>query len=162
MPTKLFAITFSIILLLFQPSFLLGQTVSEQKDWDNVQSLSAGVKLSVETKDGRKIKGKLDNISSSEINLIGGDGKAISLKKEDIRRIYRFSKGLKAKSILIGTGLGAGVGAGAALLLLGATGGSDDTSGIIATGLLIGAGVGAAIGAAAGLGDRKFLIYKSK
>ena len=162
MTTKLFALIFTIVLLLIQPSFLLGQRVSEQPGWETVQALSAGTKLSVETKDGKIKKGKLDNVSSTVITLTAKGGKTVSFNRDEIRKIYRLEKGLKAKSTLIGTGIGAGVGAGAALILLASTGGSDDFSGIVATGLLIGAGVGAALGSIAGLGSRKFPVYESK
>lgn len=161
MTTKLFALTFTIILLLFQPLFMLGQDATGQQDWAAVQALSTGVKLLVETKDGKKLKGKLSNASSTTLALTDNN-RTISLNRDDIQKIYQLRSGSRVTSALLGAAIGAGVGAGAALALLGATGGSDDTTGIIGRGTLIGAGIGIALGAAVGKGSRRVLIYESK
>jgi len=161
MTTKLFALTFTVILLFSQPLFLLGQDAAGQQDWTAVQTLSSGVKLLVETKDGKRLKGKLNNASSTILALTANN-KTTDLERDDIQKIYQLRGGSRGTSALIGTAVGAGVGAVAALALLGATGGSDDTTGIIGRGTLIGAGIGTALGAAFGKGSRRVLIYESK
>lgn len=163
MTTKLFAVTFTIVLLFSQSSFLLGQNTSQQQDWTVVQNLSTGIKLLVETKDGKRIKGNLNNVSATTLTLSRNQTTA-NFNKDDIRKIYQFSSGggSRAKSALIGTAVGAGVGAGGAAIALGSTGGSDDTTGILTTGILIGAGIGAVIGLVAGKGSKRVLIYESR
>lgn len=161
MTTKLFTLTFTIILLLFQPLFMLGQDAPGQQDWAAVQTLSAGVKLLVETKDGKRFKGKLSSASSTTLALTTNN-KTTDLNRDDIQKIYQLRGGSRVTSALLGAAIGGGVGAGAALALLGATGGSDDTTGIIGRGTLIGAGIGTALGAAIGKGSRRVLIYESK
>ena len=161
MTTKLFSLTFTILLLLSQPSFLLGQAVNQQQDWGAIQALSSGVKLLIETKDGKRFKGTLNNASAATLAL-SRNNRTENLNKDDIQKIYRLDSGSRAKSTLIGTAVGAGVGAGGAAILLAATGGSDDTTGILGNGILIGAGIGAIIGLVAGKGNRRVLIYESK
>lgn len=117
--------------------------------------------MQVETKDGKRLKGKLTSASSTTLALTVNN-KPIDLNKEDIQKIYQLSGGSRVTSALLGAAIGAGVGVGAALALLGATGGSDDTTGILGRGILIGAGIGTAVGAAIGKGSRRVLIYESK
>jgi hypothetical protein len=162
MTTKLFALTFIVLLLLSQPPLLLGQDVAEQQQgWAAVQALTSGVKLQIETKDGKQIKGKLNNASETTLTLTR-NGTTAKLNRDDIQKIYQLRGGSRATSTLIGTAAGAGVGTGASLALLAATGGSDDFNGILATGILIGAGIGAAVGLLAGKGNKRILIYESR
>jgi hypothetical protein len=161
MTTKLFSLAVTILLLLSQPLFLLGQAANQQEEWAAVQTLSSGVKLLIETKDGKRFKGTFNNASLATIALTRNN-RTENLNKDDIQKIYQLGNGSRAKSTLLGTAIGAGVGAGGAAILLGATGGSDDTTGILGKGLLIGAGIGAIIGLAAGKGSRRVLIYESK
>jgi hypothetical protein len=161
MTTKLFALTFTVFLFFAQPSLLLGQSVSQTQDWAAVEALAPGVKLLVETKDGKQVKGKLKNVSAGALAL-DRKNRTENFNKDEIKIIYRLSNGSRAKSLLIGTAAGVGVGAGAALIALGATGGSDDGTGIVAAGTLIGGGVGALLGLVAGKGSRRTLIYEAR
>jgi hypothetical protein len=161
MTTKLFSVTFTVLLLLSHPSFLLGQAVNQQQDWAAVQALSSGVKLLIETKNGKQLKGKLNNSSAATL-VLTRNNRTENLNRDDIQKIYELGGGSRAKSTAIGAAVGAGVGGGGAAILLGATGGSDDTAGILGQGILIGAGIGAIIGLAAGKGSRRVLIYESK
>ena len=161
MTTKLFALTFSVFLLLSQPSFLLGQSVAgQQQDWKVVQALTSGDNLSIETKDGKRLKGKLRNTSETMLTLTR-KSKTVEINKDEIKKIYQLSGGSRAKSALIGTTIGAGAGAGASLITLGSTGGSDDTTGIVGKGVLIGSGIGLLFGLLVGKGSKRVLIYES-
>lgn len=122
MTTKLFALSFTIILLLSQPMLLLGKSVPQQQDWAAVQALSTRVKLLIETKDGKQFKGELSNASMTTLSITRNN-RPISLNKDDIQRIYQLSSGSRAKSVIIGTAAGAGLGAGGAAI---AVGSSDD------------------------------------
>lgn len=161
MTTKLFALTFTILLLLSQPPLLLGQNVPEQQGWEAVQALSSGINLLIETKDGKRHKGRLNNASVTTLTLTRNN-RTTNLNKDDIQKIYQLSGGSRATSTLLGTAIGAGVGAGAAAVALGATGGSDDTAAIVTKGILIGAVIGAVVGLVVGKGSRRVLIYESR
>jgi hypothetical protein len=161
MTIKLFSLFFIVLLLLTQPPLLLAQNVPQQQNWATIQALSPGVKLLIETNDKKRFEGKLRSATETTLTLDRSSG-AANLNKTDIQRIYRLGGGSRVKTAVIGTAVGAGVGAGASLVLLGATGGSDDFNGILGTGILIGAGIGAALGAALGKSRRRELIYESK
>jgi hypothetical protein len=162
MTTKLFALSFTILLLFSQPSFLLGQNVLQQQDWTAVQNLSKGVKLLIETKDGKSLKGNLNNLSAT-ILILTRNNTTTTLNRDDIRKIYQFSRGgSRVKSALIGTAIGAGVGAVGAGVALGATGGSDDTTAVVTSGILIAAAIGAVVGLVVGKGSRRELVYESR
>lgn len=162
MTTKLFALTIAVFLLLSQPSITLAQSASQQQEWTAVEALASRVKLSIETKNGKQLKGNFNNASSTTLSL-SRKNKTETINRDDIRKIYQLtSGGSRGKSTAIGAGVGAGVGAGGAAIALGATGGSDDTSGIVISGMLIGAGIGAVIGLLAGNGSKRTLIYESK
>lgn len=160
---KIFALSFSIFLLLSQPVFLFGQTVAgERSDWTAVQSLRSGAKIAVETKDGRRLKGKLNAASPTELSLTG-EGKTAQLNRDEVKKIYQLiSGGSRAKAALIGAALGAGTGAGASAIALGSSGGSDDTSGIVGKGVLIGAGIGLVVGLLVGRSGKRVLVYESR
>jgi hypothetical protein len=162
MTTKLFALTIAVFLLLSQPSLSLGQSASQQQDWTAIEALASGVKLLMETKNGKQLKGNFNNASNTTI-VITRKNRTETINRDDIQKIYQLSSGgSRGKSTLIGAGVGAGVGAGGAAIALGATGGSDDFSGIMARGILIGAGIGAVIGLLAGNGSKRTLIYESR
>jgi hypothetical protein len=163
MTIKLFALTLSVILLLSQPSFLLAQVASPPQDWASVEALAAGVNLQIETKDGKRLKGKLSSVSPTALELVTRNNGTTSVNKDVIRKIYQVSRsGSRAKSAAIGAAVGAGFGAGLSLVALIATGGSDDSGGILAKGILLGAGIGGGIGLAAGKGSRRVLVYESR
>lgn len=163
MTAKLFTLTLSVLLLLSQPSFLMAQNASSPQDWATVEALPAGSSLQIETKNGKRLKGKLSSASASALALGTRGNGTTSLNKDDIRKIYQVrASGSRGKTAAIGTAVGAGLGAGLALAALAATGGSDDFGGILAKGVLIGAGIGAGIGLAVGKGNRRTLVYESK
>lgn len=162
MTSKFFALTLTLLLFVSQPLFLLAQDVpKQQQDWTAIQALAAGTKLEIETKAGKRLKGKLNTASDTTIALFHNNT-TVNLNRDEIQRIYRLSGGSRATSTAIGVAVGAGAGAGISAAALGATSGSDNTTGILATGILIGTGIGAALGAALGKGSRRVLIYESK
>lgn len=161
MSTKLFSLSFIVVTLLSQPAILLAQDASEQRGWATIRAVTAGDKLLIETRNGERTEGRLSNTSDTAITLTR-DNKTINLSRDQVLRIYRLSGRSRVKPTLIGTGVGAGIGAGAAAAVLGATGGSDETTAFVALITVVGAGVGAAIGALAGKGRRRTLIYESQ
>jgi hypothetical protein len=159
MTTNHLAPFYAVILALAQPLILFAQENVRQRDWAVIQSTSAGSKLEIETKENKRIKGQLSQVSDTMVTVIHKN-KPVSIDRENVQRVYILSEGSRTKNFLIGTGLGAGGGAGAALTLLGATGGSDESGAIIMIGVGIGAGIGAVIGALTGGSEKRTLIYE--
>jgi len=151
----------SVLLFIFaflvQPVSLFAQT--SKSDWSAVRSLEIGTKISIETKDNRKVSGRLSGVSETGVTIATDTGTQ-TVDQTNIRMLFR-NKGSAAKPVIIGAAVGAGVGAGAAAGLLGATGGSDSTNAILGKGIAIGAAVGAGIGALVG-SRRKVLVYESR
>lgn len=162
MMTKLFALSLSVFLLFSQPASLAGQSVAgPQSDWQAVQSLPSGTDVLIETKVGRRLKGKLSAAAETTLTLVR-QNKTDELNRDEIKKIYRLRGGSRAKSALIGTAVGAGAGAGVSLIALGSSGGSDDTNGIVGKGVLIGAGIGLVVGLLTGKSRQRVLVYESK
>lgn len=149
-----------ILALLAQPLMLFADNQTVRGDWSAVRSIATGTKVSVSTKDGRTFEGKLAAVSDASIS-VEHNGKPDSIARADVKKVYRSDSGSMAKSIAIWAGIGAGAGAGTGVAVLGATGGSDDTAGVLAPFIAVGAGIGAAVGAAIGHGKRK-LVYEVK
>ncbi|MCI0663579.1 MAG: hypothetical protein L0220_21155 [Acidobacteria bacterium] len=186
MTKKLIAMIYVSLLLLIQPQLLLaqdaiapevpatleGNTANKedisalneitQDRWEAVKSVPVGDEITVETRDGKKAKGRLASVTDTTLTL-SGKQQPVSFDQPAIRKVHRkVIGGSRAKNTLIGTAIGTGVGGGVAAVLLAATGGSDSTGEILAVGMLVGAGVGSGIGALIGKGEQKVLIYEAK
>jgi len=161
MTTQFFAFGFAAVLLLTQPPVLLAQDAPGQQDWAAVQAVPSGAELVVETKAGKRVKGKLSNVSDLTLTLVRKNN-PVDLDRTDVQRIYRRSDGARTKSALIGAGVGAGLGVGLAFAALHATGGSDEAGDLILQWGSLAAGIGAAVGAVAGSGHKRVLIYDAK
>ena len=133
-------------------------------DWSTVMAISPGEKLSVETKDGKKVKGRLRSVSDSMLSLDRGS-KTSDLSRDSVSRVYRLV-GSAGKSVGKAAAIGAGVGGGAGIGVGIASGGYEDLSRGQVAGILglVGAGIGAGIGAiVGGLGSKetRVLVYQS-
>lgn len=157
-----------LLLLLTLPSIGLAQNSSGQSaDWAAVRSLVRGEKLSVRLKDGKKLEGRLLDVSDSGLT-IDRKGSPTDLDRQSVEKVYRLTPKSVGKSIgksaLIGAGVGFGAGAGLGI----AAGTYEDLETTELIGILggigaaIGAGVGAMVGAIAGSGNKKVLVYDSK
>ncbi len=150
--------------LLMSVTPALAQQPAVSSDWSTVQSLAPGEKMSIETKDGKKMKGRLRSVSDTMVTLDRGS-KTSDLTRDSIARVYRMA-GSAGKSVGKAAAIGAAIGGGVGVGLGIASGGYEDLSrgeiAAIAGGVLgvIGAGIGAVVG---GLGskEKKVLIYQS-
>src|SRR5262249_27382087 len=129
-------------------------------DWTALSKIASGSELEIETKDGKRAKGRLSGVSDAGIT-IDRKGAAVTIDPPGGREVYHLSKKSWAQHLLIGGGLGAASGLGAAAALLGATGGSDEGGMFLSVGIGIGAIGGAAIGAVTAIGKRHNLIYEA-
>lgn len=148
---------FLIVLLLFiSASPIAAQT----GDW-NALTAQVNKEVAVKTKNRKTVFGILTEADSDLIKVKTSGGNSVSevsFRREEVDKVWFATLSKDSRKTLLGVGVGAavgaGVGAGAGLILLGATGGSDDFAGILVTSTAIGAGIGAAIGGASGFFSR--------
>jgi hypothetical protein len=143
-----------------------GQTGAPNRQWADVQATSTGNKLSLRLKDGKKMEGRLVNISDTALTIDRGS-KSTDVTRDSIEKVYRIEPKSRGKSIakgaLIGAGIGFGAGAGVGI----AAGNYEDLETAELVGILggIGAAIGAGLGAlfsSFGKKEQKVLIYESK
>lgn len=162
--TRQIATIVILISFLLSPATLVAQAVTN--DWSRVTSVSAGNKLSVKLKNGKKIDGTFSSVSDTALTLMVKNT-STEIKRDDIRSVHQVGGTSVTKSTLIGAGAGAGAGA-----LLGAVGSvADDDEGFVdlndgavTAGLaVLGAGAGAITGFIIGKTRKKrVLIYEVK
>jgi small nuclear ribonucleoprotein (snRNP)-like protein len=160
--------TLALLMVAFTALVSVTPTLAQQgnasNDWATVMAVSPGEKLSVELKDGKKIKGRLRTVSDSMLTL-DRDSKSSDLSRDSISRVYRLV-GSAGKSVGKAAAIGAGIGAGAGIGVGIASGGYETLSRGEVAGILgvVGAGIGAGIGAiVGGLGSKetRVLVYQS-
>ena len=162
--------TRTIAFLLMLSTFLMGvtpalaQQAGVSSDWSTVQAIAQGEKISIETKDGKKMKGRLRSVSDTMLTLDRGS-KTSDLSRDSISKVYRMV-GSTGKSVGKAAAIGAAIGGGVGIGLGVASGGYEDLSKGEIAGILgvVGAGLGGVIGAVVGaLGskEKKVLVYQS-
>jgi hypothetical protein len=143
-----------------------GQASDPNRQWADVQATSTGNKLSLRLKDGKKMEGRLVNISDTALTIDRGS-KSTDVTRDSIAKVYRVEPKSKGKSVakgaLIGAGIGFGAGAGVGI----AAGNYEDLETAELVGILggIGAAIGAGLGAlfsSFGKKEQKVLIYENK
>ena len=157
MRNRLFALTLALLFALAPSAQALAATPQPAADWSAVQTLSAGDKVRVSTRDGDRLKGRFESATDTDINFTE-DGRRVTLRRDQIKRVELGHKN-RWKGALLGAGVGGGAGAGAGTYLLSRT--DHLTMTAIPAGLAIGAGAGAAFGAAVGLGTDYETVYES-
>lgn len=164
MRTKSFALLMVMFISLMSVTPTFAQQSGVSTDWSTVMAISAGEKVSIETKDGKKMKGRIRSVSDTMVTLDRGS-KTSDLTRDSISKVYRM-EGSTGKSVGKAALIGAAIGGGAGIGLGVASGGYEDISrgeiaGILgAVGAAIGAGIGAIVG---GLGskEKRVLVYQS-
>lgn len=160
--TRNFAVVLTLLLsFLLSPATLLAQT--GMNDWSRLNAVSNGTKLSVKTKDGKKMEGTLEAVSDTSISLTVKKARK-EVKREDVASVHQLSGKSAATATLVGLGVGAG--AGAAIGLAGDAGsdGFEKLDNSIAAGVtVLGAGIGALAGFFIGKsGKKRVLLYEAK
>jgi hypothetical protein len=129
------------------------------RPWSVLSSISIGQNLQLDTKDGRSIKGKLDRITDSSLEMTV-KGKSFICHSGDIKRIYVLRGRPVARRTLIGAVVGGGGGA-----VIGAVITRNDDWFGPAFGAAVLGGVGLVIGSVIGLGfglrQKKDLVYEA-
>lgn len=160
-PTKQIAVIVVLVLsFLLSPVTLVAQTGTN--DWSRLSAVATGTKLSVKTRDGKKVEGTFTAVSDSSLTLTMKNA-AKEVRRDDVASVHEVSKKSAGKATLIGAGIGAGLGAGLALA------GETNDEGLevkdsVAAGLVVlGAGLGALTGFVIGkTGKKRVLLYQSK
>jgi hypothetical protein len=157
------AVSFALLGCLLFPSLTL--TAQELKpavgNWSQLSTVASGTRLSVKTKDGKTVEGKLSKISDTTVSLTVKN-KPVDVKREDVQSIYQLTKKSATKATLIGLAVGGGAGLGVGL----AGRSNDGFTKIENTATAAFAVLGAAGGAFAGYligrsGRKRVLIYQA-
>ena len=128
-------------------------------DWSSVQTLSAGQKIVVRTKDGDRLTGRFDSANDLLINFTDG-GKKISLTRESTKLVQLDRGNSRGKGFLFGAAVGAAAGFAAGSVLYFPF--RDDMIGAtVPVSAALGAAIGGGIGAATGKGNKNETIYEA-
>ena len=139
---------------------LASQEAIARDNWDAVKTIPVGDEITVVTRDGKQMKGRISGINGTTLNF-SSKNRPVILEQPEIKKIYRqVTGGSRAKNSLLGTAIGAGIGAGISLFFV-ASYGEDVDGDFFATVMGFGAGVGAGVGALF-KGSKKILIYEVK
>ena len=128
-------------------------------DWSAGQTLSAGQKIVVRTKDGDRLTGRFDSANDLLINFTDG-GKKISLTRESIKLVQLDRGNSRGKGFLFGAAVGAAAGFAAGSVLYFPF--RDDMVGTtVPVSAAMGAAIGGGIGAATGKGNKNETVYEA-
>jgi hypothetical protein len=158
---KIVAITLAQSLLL--PSFALPIPTSvRMTEWNILMSIPQGQHLLVQPKTGKKVEGKLQSATESNLEL-RVKGSVVSFGSADVQRVYWLKGRRMAMGTLIGAGVGAGSGAAVGALTHRESNWLDfgrgfDAAVVGGIGLVLGAAVGLIIGSS---WRKKELVYES-
>lgn len=152
-----FLVMMTMFAFLTQP---FGAFAQNRGDWSSVRSLGSGSEVRVETKAGKKHDGTISSVTDSGISVLS-KGQTVDVALADVKKVHSVGNGSRGKGVAIGGAIGAGVGAAIGGGLLAATGGSDDTGGVLAPFIAVGAGIGALAGAFL-RGKKRTLIYEAR
>lgn len=163
-PTKQIVVIVVLLLsFLLSPATLIAQTGTN--NWSQLNGVTAGTKLSVKLKDGKKVEGTFTSVSDTGLTLTVKNA-AKEIRREDVATVHAVVGKSIGKSTLIGLGVGAGVGAAIGL----AGDASNDAGGFEGVDNAV-AGVITVIGALSGgiagfvigkTGKKRVLLYESK
>jgi hypothetical protein len=141
---------------------LPAQDAVVQDNWELLKNIPAGDELTVETRDGKRTKGRMNYITDTTLTISSMyRNRAINFAQPEIKKIYRQVPDSRARSAVKGAVIGAIIGAGIGAFVVAIY--PQDTS----EGELFASAVGqfAALGASFGAlfkGSRKILVYEVK
>ena len=76
--------------------------------WEKVSALAVASPVTVEMKDGDRVKGHYEGLTATDVLLVTHDARA-AIPREDIETITTQAEDSLANGILIGAGVGAGI-----------------------------------------------------
>jgi len=120
--------------------------------WETVRRLEFGDMLELTLAGGRRVKGRVNNTTETELSLLGRDGVATEYGRREIVRIFRIGDGSGGAVAGAGSGMAKGVKVWGGL--------RATREGAVGAGVVggVGAGVGALTGAAS-KGRKRLLLY---
>jgi hypothetical protein len=128
-------------------------------DWSVVQTLSAGQKIVVRTKDGDRLSGRFDSANDLLINFTDGRRK-VSLTRESVKLVQLDRGNSRGKGFLYGTLIGGAAGFAVGSILYFPY--RDDMVGAtVPVSAAMGMAIGAGIGTATGKGNKNETIYEA-
>ena len=158
MRNRFFALGLALLFTLAQAAPAFAGTPNAPDDWTALQTLSAGQKIIIRTKDGDRLTGRFDSANDLLLNYVEDNGRKVSLKRESVKLVQLNRGKSRGKAAL----LGAAIGGGAALAIGGWAYSQGDFNPSVVYGPgALGAGIGAGIGAALGKGNKNETVYEA-
>ena len=128
-------------------------------DWSAVETLSAGQKIIVRTKDGDRLSGRFDSANDLLINFTDGK-KQISLTRESVKLVQLDRGNSRGRGVLYGALIGGAAGfAFGSILYFPFRDDMVDTT--VPASAAMGMAIGAGIGAATGKGNKNETVYEA-
>jgi hypothetical protein len=128
-------------------------------DWSAVQTLSAGQKIIVRTKDGDRLSGRFDSANDLLINFTDGK-KKISLTRESVKLVQLDRGNSRGRGALFGALIGGAAGFAVGSVLYFPY--KDDMVGsTVPVSTAMGMAIGAGIGTATGKGNKNETVYEA-
>ena len=129
-----------IVLILVGLLSIPGRAQGIPGRWEKVEALKLGPQITVDLKNGDRIKGQFEGLSPSELSLRTHSAQA-AIPRAEVGRIMMYENDSRVNGTLFGAGVGAGIGV--AIVII-AGNGVQPEFGETASGFaLLGAGIGA-------------------
>lgn len=133
------------------------QTIPITGSWDAIRALPSLDTLSVNLRDGSKVKGRLIDVTDATLALSRGKKKT-EIRRDSIIQIYRFVPRSRSRGTVAGAAVGAGLG-----VLTSMAGDSSSSTGAAAiVGISVMTGIGALIGRGIASAQERVLIYDAR
>ncbi len=149
MTKKIFAFFLTTLILFTSVSALTAQTTAGTSSWDTLNTY-LNQEIAVKAGNRKTVFGILTSVTADAITVRAADknnATEVSLRREDIEKIWLAVLNASARKTLIGAAIGAGVGAGIGLIALKS---SDGEGGAFGAAVPVYAVVGAVVGGVAG------------
>lgn len=164
MTKKIFAFFLTTSILFASVSALAAQTGGGTGSWDTL-NIHLNKEIAVKAANKKTVFGILTSVNSDSLTVRSPDKKnvaEVSLRREDVEKIWRAELSASSRKTLIGAAIGAGVGAGIGLIALK---GSSGQGGGYGAAVPFYAVVGAVVGGVAGFfvkdkNKKDLLIYQ--
>jgi hypothetical protein len=156
-------VAFALMAVLTKPQITFAQVTPTPiiGSWEGLKAVPPGDEVSVQLRNGQKLKGRLISVSDTALTLAQGNI-TTDVTRGDALRVHRVVSKSAKRAALIGLGIGAGTGLGGTAIYAnsGGRGGEADLWGLVA--VVAGGGGGALIGYIMGSRKQKALVYETR
>ena len=156
-------VAFALMAVLAKPQITFAQVTPApiRGSWEGLKAVPPGDEVSVQLRNGQKLKGRLISVSDTALTLSQGNT-TTDVTRGDALRVHRVISKSAKRAALIGLGIDAGTGlAGTAIYAnSGGRGGEADLWALVA--VVAGAGGGALIGYFMGSRKQNALVYETR